>query len=60
VPPANARAPTEAIPGAELRVFEGGHLNFAERAADVNREVRPCSSVPAGRNGGTEGLKGQS
>jgi len=40
VPPANARALVQAIPGAELRVFEGaGHLVFIERAADVNREV---------------------
>jgi pimeloyl-ACP methyl ester carboxylesterase len=40
VPPSNARALAQAIPGAELRVLEGsGHLVFVERAADVNREV---------------------
>ena len=40
VPPANARALAEAIPGARLRVFEdAGHLVFIERSADVNREV---------------------
>jgi 3-oxoadipate enol-lactonase len=40
VPPANARALAEAIPGARLLVLEGaGHLVFVERAAEVNREV---------------------
>src|SRR5215210_619576 len=40
VPPANARALADAIPGAKLRVLEGaGHLVFIERFADVNREV---------------------
>jgi 3-oxoadipate enol-lactonase len=40
VPPANARALAQAIPGARLRVLEGaGHLVFVERAAEVNREV---------------------
>ena len=40
VPPANARALAEAIPGARLLVLEGaGHLVFIERAAEVNREV---------------------
>ena len=40
VPPANARALAEAIPGARLLVLEGaGHLVFVERAAEVNRGV---------------------
>ena len=40
VPPANARALADAIPGAKLRVLEdAGHLVFVERFADVNREV---------------------
>jgi 3-oxoadipate enol-lactonase len=40
VPPSNARALAQAIPGAQLRVVEGsGHLVFVERAADVNRKV---------------------
>jgi len=40
VPPANARALAEAIPGAKLRMLEdAGHLVFVERFADVNREV---------------------
>ncbi len=40
VPPANARALAEAIPGAKLRFLEdAGHLVFVERFADVNREV---------------------
>jgi len=40
VPPANARALADAIPGAKLRVLEdAGHLVFVERSADVNREV---------------------
>ena len=40
VPPANARALAEAIPGARLRMIEeAGHLVFVERFADVNREV---------------------
>ena len=40
VPPANARALAEAIPGAKLRYLEdAGHLVFVERFADVNREV---------------------
>jgi 3-oxoadipate enol-lactonase len=40
VPPANARALAEAIPGARLLLLEGaGHLVFVERAAEVNREV---------------------
>ena len=40
VPPSNARALAEAVPGARLLVLEGaGHLVFVERAAEVNREV---------------------
>jgi len=40
VPPANARALAEAIPGAKLQMLEdAGHLVFVERFADVNREV---------------------
>ena len=40
VPPANAHALAEAVPGASLLVLEGaGHLLFIERAAEVNREV---------------------
>ena len=40
VPPANARALAEAIPGAKLRLLEdAGHLVFVERFTDVNREV---------------------
>ncbi len=40
VPPANARALADAIPGAKLRMLEdAGHLVFVERFADVNREV---------------------
>lgn len=40
VPPANARALAEAIPGAKLRFLEdAGHLVFVERFADVNRKV---------------------
>ena len=40
VPPANARALAEAVPGASLLVLEGaGHLVFVERATEVNREV---------------------
>ena len=40
VPPSNARALAEAIPGAMLLVLEGAeHLVFIERAAEVNREV---------------------
>jgi 3-oxoadipate enol-lactonase len=40
VPPSNARALAEAIPGARLLVLEGaGHLVFVERADEVNRAV---------------------
>jgi 3-oxoadipate enol-lactonase len=40
VPPANAMALAEAIPGSRLRVLDdAGHLVFIERYADVNREV---------------------
>ena len=40
MPPSNARALAETIPGARLLVLEGaGHLVFVERAAEVNREV---------------------
>lgn len=57
--PANARAPTGATQDAELRVFEGaGRLKFAERSADMNRDVRPLTSGSVGRDGGAGGLKG--
>ena len=40
VPPANARALADAIPGAKLKMLDdAGHLVFVERFADVNREV---------------------
>jgi 3-oxoadipate enol-lactonase len=40
VPPANAAALAEAIPGARLCMLDrAGHLVFIERFADVNREV---------------------
>lgn len=40
VPPANAAALADAIPGAKLKVLDdAGHLVFIERFADVNREV---------------------
>ena len=40
VPPANAAALAESIPGARLRVLDhAGHLVFIERFAEVNREV---------------------
>ena len=40
VPPANARALADSIPGAKLKLLEdAGHLVFIERFADVNREV---------------------
>ena len=53
VPPANARALAEAIPGAKLQVLEdAGHLVFVERFADVNREVvRFLRSGTAGARG---------
>ena len=65
MPPANARALAEAIPGAKLRLLEdAGHLVFVERFADVNREVvRFLKSSEAqarrtqGRTGG--GAKGE-
>jgi 3-oxoadipate enol-lactonase len=40
VPPSNARALAEAIPGAALRILDrAGHLVFIERASEVNQEV---------------------
>jgi 3-oxoadipate enol-lactonase len=40
VPPANAAALAQAIPGAKLRILDNaGHLVFIERFADTNREV---------------------
>jgi 3-oxoadipate enol-lactonase len=59
VPPANARALAEAIPGAKLRLLEdAGHLVFVERFADVNREVvrfLKSSEAQARRTGGGAG-----
>lgn len=57
VPPANARALAEAIPGAKLRLLEdAGHLVFVERFADVNREVvRFLRSGTAGAHGASSG-----
>lgn len=57
VPPANARALADAIPGAKLRVLEdAGHLVFVERFADVNREVvrflKSRDARPARTDGG--------
>ncbi|CAN5685414.1 alpha/beta hydrolase [soil metagenome] len=57
VPPANARALADAIPGAKLRVLEdAGHLVFVERCADVNREVvrflKSSDARPARATGG--------
>ena len=56
MPPANARALAEAIPGAKLRLLEdAGHLVFVERFADVNREVvrfLKSSEARASRTGG--------
>lgn len=57
VPPANARALADAIPGAKLRVLEdAGHLVFVERFADVNREVvrflKSSDARPARATGG--------
>jgi 3-oxoadipate enol-lactonase len=53
VPPANARALAEAIPGAKVQMLEDvGHLVFVERFADVNREVvRFLRSGAAGTRG---------
>ena len=68
VPPANARALAEAIPGAKLRVLEdAGHLVFIERFADVNREVvrflkspgrRPSRETPPAREASREPVRG--
>ena len=53
VPPVNAEALTESIPGARLRVLEdAGHLVFIERFADVNREVIRFLKGPRRREGG--------
>lgn len=56
VPPANARALAEAIPGAKLQMIEeAGHLVFVERFADVNRGVvrfLKSSETRASRTGG--------
>ncbi|CAA9413936.1 MAG: Beta-ketoadipate enol-lactone hydrolase [uncultured Rubrobacteraceae bacterium] len=67
VPPANARALADAIPGAKLRVLEdAGHLVFVERFADVNREVvrflKSGVAGPARETGGPgpEGEPGES
>ena len=58
VPPANARALAEAIPGAKLQMLEdAGHLVFVERFADVNREVvrflRSGAAAARGTGSGT-------
>ena len=60
VPPANARALADAIPGAKLRVLEdAGHLVFIERFADVNREVvRFLKSVDGLQPGASSGRAG--
>ena len=56
VPPANARALADAIPGATLRVLEdAGHLVFIERFADVNREVVRFLKSRGGRQSGESG-----
>jgi pimeloyl-ACP methyl ester carboxylesterase len=57
VPPANARALAEAIPGAKLKMLDdAGHLVFIERFADVNREVvrflKAGNDRPARETGG--------
>ena len=61
VPPANARALAEAIPGAKLQMLEdAGHLVFVERFADVNREVvRFLRSGAAGTRGSGDGAVGE-
>lgn len=54
VPPANARALAESIPGAKLRIVErAGHLVFVERFADVNREA--VRFLKSGARGDTRG-----
>jgi 3-oxoadipate enol-lactonase len=61
VPPANARALADAIPGAKLRLLEdAGHLVFIERFADVNREVvRFLKSRDGRQPGGSGGRTGE-
>ena len=52
VPPANAAALAEAIPGSKLRILDdAGHLVFIERFADVNREVVRFLKEPPRRDG---------
>ncbi len=58
MPPSNARALAEAIPGARLLVLEGaGHPVFVdERAAEVNRGV--SAFLAGGRSAGPGRVEG--